>query len=208
MVIGVQPIGEQDRRVVLLTRERGKLSAFARGAGRPRSSLVAATNLFAFGTFRLRAARSSYVLSEASVDNYFPYFRTHLEASLLGQYFCEVLDYCTRENNDEAQLLLLLYQSLRVMESERLSLQLVRCVFELKVVVIEGELQQPNPQSYLPATMAALQHIATSPVARLYSFALADAPQKELAALAQKEMEQAFEHHRFRSLEILNAMQL
>ena len=208
MVIGAQPIGEHDRRVVLLTREKGKISAFARGAGRPRSPLVAAANLFAFGSFRLYAGRSSYTLVEAKVQNYFPYFRTHLEASLLGQYFCEVLDYCTRENNDEAQLLLLLYQSLRALESERFPLQMVRAVFELKVVVIEGELQEPNPQSYLPATMKALHHITTSSVARLYTFVLEDTALEELTCLAGMEMSRAFEHHRFRSQEILTAMQL
>ena len=137
MVIGVQPIGEYDRRVVLLTRERGKISAFAKGARRPNSQLVAATDLFVFGTFRLYAGRDSYTLTEASVQNYFSWFRTHIEASLEGQYFCEVLEYCTRENNDEAQLLLLLYQTLRALESEKFPPRLVRSVFELKTVVIE-----------------------------------------------------------------------
>ena len=208
MVIGTQPIGEYERRVVLLTREKGKISAFARGARRQNSSLLASTDLFAFGNFRMYASRSSYTLTEANVQNPFAYFRTHMEASLLGQYFCEVLDYCTRENNDEAQLLLLLYQTLRAMESERFSLQLVRSVFELKTVVIEGELEVPHREAWLPATMAALEHIIRSDVGRLYSFRLDDAAQEELARLSGLEISRAFEHHRFRSSEILEAMGL
>lgn len=206
MVIGVQPIGEYDRRVVLLTRERGKISAFAKGARRPNSSLVASTDLFVFGTFRLYAGRDSYTLVEALVQNYFSWFRSHIEASLMGQYFCEVLEYCTRENNDEAQLLLLLYQTLRALESEKFPIRLVRSVFELKTVILEGEMREPNPQKYLPAVMAALQHIERSPVASLYTFTLNEKAEKELAELAGRCMEFAFERHTFRSLEILSVM--
>ncbi|MGN1021864.1 MAG: DNA repair protein RecO, partial [Lachnospiraceae bacterium] len=49
MVIEVRPIGEYDRRVVLLTRERGKISAFAKSARKPTAPLHGTTDLFAFG---------------------------------------------------------------------------------------------------------------------------------------------------------------
>ncbi len=207
MVIGVCPIGENDRRVVLLTRELGRISAFAKGARRPNSPLVAATDLFVFATFRLYAGRDSYTMVEAVVQNYFPWFRTHIEAALLGQYFCEVLEYCTRENNDEAQLLLLLYQTLRALESEKFSRRLVRAVFELRTVAVEGELREPNEKSYSPAAMAAFRHIVTSPIGKLYTFTLEEEPLQELAQLAVRCMNYAFERHRFKSLDILEAME-
>ncbi len=206
MVIGTRPIGENDRRVVLLTRELGRISAFAKGARRPNSALVAATDLFVFGTFRIYAGRDSYTLVEASPQNYFPWFRTHIEASLLGQYFCEVLEYCTRENNDESQLLLLLYQTLRALESEKFSARLVRAVFELKTVTVEGELREPNAKSYSPAAITAFHHIVTSPIGKLYTFTLEEGPEQELAQLAARSMSYAFERHHFRSLDILDTM--
>lgn len=206
MIIGTAPAGEYDRRVVLLTRERGKISAFAKGARRLNSPLMAATDVFAFGSFRLYVGRESYTLVEASVQNYFAYFRTHVEASLLGQYFCEVLEYCTRENNDEAQLLLLLYQTLRALESERFSEKLVRCVFELKTVAVEGELMEPDPQKLSAAAMAAFCHIRQQPVARLYTFAVEESVLEELSQLAKESMDYAFARHRFKSLEILEML--
>ena len=71
MVLEVSPVGETDRRVVLLTKERGKISAFARGARKQGSRLMAATNPFCFGEFVIYEGRNSYSLSEAVIANYF-----------------------------------------------------------------------------------------------------------------------------------------
>ena len=75
MILTAAPIGEYDRRVVILTRERGRISAFARGARRPNSALMGVTSPFSFGEFTVYEGRTSYTLVSASISNYFQELR-------------------------------------------------------------------------------------------------------------------------------------
>lgn len=80
MVISSQNIGETDRRIVLLTREKGKISAFARGAVKPRNPLVSATQPFTFGEFFVYPGKSSYTVTAAEVTKYFDFVRKDLNS--------------------------------------------------------------------------------------------------------------------------------
>nr|WP_317425537.1 DNA repair protein RecO [Sellimonas intestinalis] len=142
MILSALPIGEYDKRVVILSRERGKISAFAKGARRPNSMLVGTTSPFLFGTFTLYEGRSSYTMQQAEIQNYFGELRTDIEAVSYGFYFLEFAEYVTRENNDETEILKLLYQTMRIVVKRSISLSLIRCIFELKMICLEGEAPQ------------------------------------------------------------------
>ncbi|MDO4633886.1 MAG: DNA repair protein RecO [Eubacteriales bacterium] len=139
MVLASTPIGEYDRRVVLLTRERGKISAFAKGARRQSSPLMGAVKPFTFGTFECFEGRSSYNIYRASVNSYFEELSTDFEGTCYGMYFLEFADYYTRENNDEREMLNLLYVALNALQKKTMPAELIRRVYELRAMVIGGE---------------------------------------------------------------------
>lgn len=138
MILNTMPVGEYDKRITILTRERGKVTAFARGARRPRSSLQAATNLFCFGRFEAYEGRSSYTVVKAEISNYFRELATDLDLTYYGCYFLEVADYFSQENNDCTDQLKLLYQTLRALKVKSIDHRLVRCIYELKSLVYYG----------------------------------------------------------------------
>lgn len=139
IVLSSAPSGEYDKRVVILTKERGKITAFARGARRPNSALLASTGVFAFGTFLLYEGRDAYSLVQANISNYFSELMSDFGGAYYGMYFCELADYYTKENNDELSVMKLLYQSLRALSKKSLNRELVRYIYELKLFTYVGE---------------------------------------------------------------------
>ena len=204
MVLKAEPINEYDRRVVLLTKERGKISAFARGARKPNSKLLAATNPFCFGTFKLYEGRTSYNIMEAEITNYFESLREDFESAYYGMYFLEVMDYYTRENNDEKELLKLLYQSLRALMHEGLSNVLVRYVFEMKAMVINGEFPgMPREGDWEDSTRYAVSYIVDSSVEKLYTFTVTPQVLMQLKQIAD-DYRVRYVDRQFKSLEIVD----
>lgn len=139
LVLSVMPVGDYDRRVTILTKERGKITAFARGARRPGNSFLASTQPCVFGNFTLFPNRESYTISEVNVEEFFHEIREDIEQAYYAMYFCEVADFYTKEGNDEKEMLKLLYAALRALVKGQMSKKLIRAVFEMKVSYINGE---------------------------------------------------------------------
>ncbi len=206
MVLKQSPVGEYDRHISLLTRERGKLSAFARGARKPGNKLTAATNPFAFGSFRLYEGKNSYTVGDAEIQNYFEELRTDYIGACYGMYFMEVADFYTRENNDEREMLKLLYQSLRALCASSLPDPLVRCIFECKAIAGNGEFPGvPRDGGLEASAVYALEYIAASSVEKLYTFTVTDSVLLQLQQVAKDYMKR-FVGREFKSLEVLKTL--
>lgn len=191
MIIRTQPQGDFDRRVVILTKDYGKITAFAKGARRQTNRLVAKTDYFCFGEFKLYPGRNSYSLEDVVIHNSFQELRDDYFGAFYGMYFLEVMDYLTKENNDEKEMLKLLYQSLRAILSPNLQNELVKTVFELKSMVLSGEYKpsplRQNMPPLLPATLYAEDFVIYTPVEKLYTFNLKPEVLDELKRITDEE---------------------
>lgn len=206
IILKQTPIGEYDRRICLLTKERGKISAFVRGSRKPGSRLSSAANPFSFGVFKLYEGKNSYNVAEADIQNYFEELRTDYIGAYYGMYFAEIADYYTRENNDDREMMKLFYQSLRALSVPALPRELVRFIYEIKSIVINGEFPGIPPDKRLEnSTEYAIRFIVESPVEKLFTFTVSDSVLAQLGQLSDLYRKKIMDRE-FKSLEILKTL--
>lgn len=205
MVLKASPVGEYDKRLVILTRERGKITAFARGAKRPGNQLMAVSRPFVFGQFSLFEGRDAYNLQSAEIKNYFNELSGDVESACYGSYFLEFADYYSRENVDGSEMILLLYQSLRALLKPALPNPLVQLIFELRAMVINGEYTEHPAKQVSESANYAWEYIIASPVESLYTFVLTDEVQRELKRCVDSNKLRYIDRE-FHSLDILQMM--
>ncbi|MBQ5954165.1 MAG: DNA repair protein RecO [Lachnospiraceae bacterium] len=202
IVLSTMPIGEYDKRLLIETRECGKISVFARGARRPNSPLMGAAVLFAFGEFELAEGRSAYTLRSARVTEHFDWITQDIEAMCYGSYFAEITDYYGKENIDGSEAIKLLFFALRALHNDKLSRPLIRRVFELKAMQLEGEyFEAPRTEVPEPA-LKAWRYVLDTHQEKLFRFVL-DPEAEKAFGRAVEQMKQTFIDRSFRSLTVL-----
>ncbi len=173
IVLAVSNVADYDRRLVIMTLELGKITVFARSVRKPGNPNMAACQPFTFASFKLYEGRSAFNLIEANVDNYFMELRKDLDTISYGLYFCELLDYFVKEGMEDRQLLKLLYITLTELTHDRLEPRLIRCIYEIKLLALEGIMPQVKDCGMKTEAAAyAIGFICASPVEKVFSFRL------------------------------------
>ena len=205
MVLSAMPVGEFDKRVVLLTRERGQIAAFAKGARRPNSHLLGASRPMAFGTFALYEGKSSYNIKSAEITAYFDDLTKDLEDISYSSYFLEIAAAYTAEGLDGTPMMKLLYQSLRALTKPSIPKLLVRYVYELRTMVINGVYSLDPPVEVSESAAYTIYHVGTAPIEKLYTFTVTPSVLEELGRCLSVYRHRYLEG-KFTSLDILESL--
>lgn len=206
VVLIAQPVGEYDKRLVILTRERGKITAFAHGARRPKSPLIAAANTFVFATFRLHEGRDAYTLVSADPIDFFEDLARKMPGAWYGFYFLELADYFGREGMESTDMVNLIYVALRALIRGAVGAQLIRRIYEFRMLVINGDAAVPEEAGNMhPAAYAALQLAAYAPLPKLFSFSLKPEAEKDFSEYVERSMCRAVDRE-MKSLRVLQTL--
>ena len=139
IIIREQNVGEQDRLVTLLTREKGVIRAFVNGARNPKNKNVSATDLLCYSDFSFEKGRQdTYIIKEASAKQVFFELRSDIAGLALAQYFAELArDFSPKEERSD-EFLSLLLNALHLICKGKKNLQLIKAVTELRFASIAG----------------------------------------------------------------------
>ena len=104
-------------------------------------------------------------------------------------------------------MLALLYQALRALTHEAYDRELVKTVYDLKLVMLQGVFNRAAyGTEWDKATLYALDYLLATPAEKVFSFKLKEDAFAELKRIADKEMKKLCGGHVFNSLAVLGEM--
>jgi DNA repair protein RecO (recombination protein O) len=138
IVLDTSLLKEYDKRLVILTAELGKITVFANGARRKNSQFTAVSQKFVMGSFTVHPGRNAYTLVSADIRENFIELSYDIEKMSYASYACEVLQAFSEEGIGAKDELNLLYVTFKAIINARQDLRLIKSVFILKLLDIEG----------------------------------------------------------------------
>ena len=138
IIIGEMSMGEQDKRVTILTKEAGKLQTIAKGAKTSRGKLSGSTQLFYYGDFLLEKGRTFYYIREAQVIESFSSIRQDFCMVSYGAFMLEAAAVLSLDGQENQDLLLLLLRGLLSLKAEDQDARTVAMTFAFRSVSDNG----------------------------------------------------------------------
>lgn len=138
IVVSEMPVGENDKRLVMLTKDKGKIVVFARGARKTTSMLLAGSQIFAYGDYILYKGRSAYTMKQVQLIESFHPIRSDIELLAYGLYILEFGEFIMEENSPNVALMKLMLKSLQVLVKGIIAQELIMRIYELKAMSYIG----------------------------------------------------------------------
>ena len=108
IVIAEHNMGDYDKMITLLTPGLGKISCAAKGARRPKSSLLAGTQYLCFAEYVLYKGANTYNINSCNTIEVFYNIRTDLEKLETVAEITRLIQNTTTENQNSYKILQLL----------------------------------------------------------------------------------------------------
>ena len=129
---------ESDKRLLLLSKEHGRIMVYARGAKKPKSKFLSSAQLFCYSDFVLADGPGFFSVTQTDVIRSFYNLRLCYDTLMAAHLFAEICDKSTFETLNLDGLLLLALKSLSVLEKMTYPPKQVSAVFLLRCLGFHG----------------------------------------------------------------------
>lgn len=134
IVLKERSVGEQDKFIDILTKEKGLIELSVRGARKINGKSASSTQLFAYSRFCYTESKGRLHLNSAEPIHIFYKLRSSLSALSLASYFSDILHFSTVSLTDSGNVLRLFLNALHFLENGLRSELLLKSVFELRLM--------------------------------------------------------------------------
>lgn len=138
IVIKEVNVGEADKIITLLTKQKGKVKVSAKGARRPKSSFAAGTQFLSYSDFMLFSGKDMYSLNSCEIIETFYEIRNDIEKLTYAAHFVELVNDTVQENQPAGKVLQLFLNTLHMLAKTEKQPELLARIFELRLLVIDG----------------------------------------------------------------------
>lgn len=138
IVIGETRYKETSKILNIYTKELGKISVMAQGALRPKSQLLAVTQMFSCSEFQFRKGRNFYYIIQADLIDTLYSIRESIERVSYGFYILELLNKSVPDEEANEKLFYLLKKGLFTLSSIDDEILKFIVAYELKYVCFLG----------------------------------------------------------------------
>ena len=137
IVLNSKSFGEADRILTLLTYERGKVRAVARGARRPRNRLAAVTQPISHVEVQIMEGNQLDTLNQGQLINTYRFLKEDLDKLSYATYLAELFEKATEGATELRDYFVLLLTALEIVQNFE-NLKLTRFFIEAKLIVLQG----------------------------------------------------------------------
>ncbi len=138
IIIAENNMGDSDKMLTMLTPGLGKISCVAKGARRTKSALLAGTQFLCFGEYLMYKGANTYNINSCETIELFYNIRTDLDKLKYAVHITKIIRDVTEENQNCYKILQLFLNTLYVISQSNKNLDLVLCIFKLRLLSILG----------------------------------------------------------------------
>ncbi len=138
LVLRVMQAGDNDRRLLVLTSDEGKLWLTAKGARSVRSKVASLCRIFSYANLEFYEKNGLRWLSGGSLNRDFYGICSDLDDFALASYICELADEISGENMPAEEVLRATLNTLYAIEQKLRPLFQIKAVYELFAASVSG----------------------------------------------------------------------
>lgn len=130
--------GEADKIITILTKGQGKISAFAKSARRPKSSLIAGSQFLCYSDFVLFKGKDMFSINSSDVIESFYEIRNDIFKLTYSAHMVDIISDVIQENQPAGKVLQLFLNTLHMLAKTDKSPELLTRIFEIRLLSILG----------------------------------------------------------------------